>query len=231
MGSGLAGAKAGILGGIFLAAAIGLSNIALLEALRASVLQYLAANPSACPGTATAQDCFSTLISVSIPTYVMFPVAVLGIVFGGLYGIYYEFLPGVGYRIRAASLGLALLIVILFLGVAGETPPGAPKAVMSALDLVAVVAYALIIARSYRKFSREVEFQSPRPQELKILVDGRNLTGKMRTFALNSTHKVKAEGDGKGFKGWLVSGGVSVDDPRSFETTITVEGNGLLKVS
>ena len=231
MGSGLAGAKAGILGGIFLGAAIGISNIVLLEVFSSDVLQFLAGNSSLCPNTVTPQDCFSTTLYVSIPTYVMFPVAVFGVIFGGLFGAYFEYLPGVGYRIRALSIGLGLLVSILFFGVGGETLPGTTRAVMSALDLVLVVAYTLIVSRFYRKFTREVEFGSARPKELKVLVDGRNSTGRMKTFALNSTHKVRAEGDGRGFKEWLVSGGVSVEDTKSFETTFKVEGNGLLKVS
>jgi hypothetical protein len=229
LGSGLAGAKAGILGGIFLAAAIGVFNIALLEAFSPAVLQVLAASPS-CSGSA-AQGCFSTLLSVSIPTYVMFPVAVLGIMLGGIFGVYYEYLPGLGYRVRAAGVGLGLLIIIFFFGVAGETADPTQKAIMSAFDFGAVIVYSLIIARYYRRFSREVKFESPRPGELKILVDEHDYTGKTRTFTFNSTHKVKASGDDRAFKAWLVSGGVSVDDPRSFETTIKVEGDGLLKVS
>ena len=231
MGSGLAGAKAGILGGIFLGAAIGISNILLLSAYASDVLQFLGNNPTLCPTTVTPQDCFSTTLSVSIPTYVIFPVAVFGIVFGGLFGVYYEYLPGEGYRIRALAIGLALLIFILFLGVGGETLPGATKAIMSVLDLFLCVVYSLVIARFYRRFTRVVEFESSRPDGLKVLVDGRNLTGKKRTFATNSSHKVKAEGDEKGFRGWLVSGGISVEDPKSFETAFTVTGDGLLKVS
>jgi hypothetical protein len=231
LGSGLAGAKAGILGGIFLAAAVGICNIVLLLVFSSDVLQFLAGNAALCPTTVTPQDCFSTTISVSIPTYVMFPVAVFGVIFGGLFGVYFEYLPGVGYRIRALALGLGLLIFILFFGVGGETLPGTTRAVMSALDLFLVLGYTLIIARFYRRFTREVEFGSARPKELKVLVDGRNSTGKMKTFAVNSTQKVRAEGDGRGFKEWLVSGGVSVEDPKSFETSFNVEGDGLLKVS
>ena len=229
MGSGLAGAKAGILGGIFLATAIGVFNVALLEAFHPAVLQVLSSGQS-CSGAA-AQDCFSTLVSISIPTYVMFPLAVLGIAFGALFGMYYEYLPGVGYRIRASAIGLALLICIFFLGVAGETADPTQKAIMSGFDFAAVILYSLVIARYYRRFSREVQFESPRPGELKILVNDRDFTGKTRTFALNSTHKVKASSDAGAFKAWLVSGGVSVEDPRSFETTVRVEGDGLLKVS
>jgi hypothetical protein len=35
-------------------------------------------------------------------------------------------------------------------------------------------------------------------------------------------------GEGSSFKGWSVSGGVTVDDPRSYETTMDVEGDGVL---
>lgn len=70
--------------------------MALLEAFKSSVLQAFQSYPF-CSGTAgTPEDCFSTLISASIPSLVAFPVAVLGIVFGGLYGLYFEFIPGEG---------------------------------------------------------------------------------------------------------------------------------------
>ena len=230
-GSSLAGAKAGILGGIFFAAAAGLFNIALLEAFSGSVLQAFQTNPLCSGATATPQDCFSTLLTTYIPTFVIFPIAVFGILFGGLYGMYYEFLPGQGYRIKAVGIGMGLLIMLLLFGVAGVTADQTQKAVMYAFDSVAVLVYAVIIAHFYRKYTRVVEFESPNPGRLKITVDGKNYTGKVKTLSLHSTHTVRAPSESGAFKEWLVSGGVSVLDSKSFETTMRVDGDGLLKIS
>jgi hypothetical protein len=230
-GSSLAGAKAGILGGIFFAAAAGLFNIALLEAFSGTVLQAFQANPLCTGGGVTPQDCFSTLLTTYIPTLVMFPIAIFGILFGGLYGLYFEFLPGRGYRIRAVAAGMGMLIFILFFGVAGVTADQTEKAVMYAFDTFAMLVYSVIIARFYRRYTREVEFVTPDPERLKITVDGKNFTGKLKTLSLHSSHTVRAPSESGTFHEWLVSGGVSVLDSKSFETTMRVDGDGLLKIS
>jgi len=234
-GSSLAGAKAGILGGIFFAAAAGLFNIALLETFSGSVLQVLQANQfcSGAPGAASPQECFSTLLTADIPSLVMFPIAVFGIIFGGLYGMYYEFLPGHGYRTKAVAIGMLMLVFIVVFGVAGSTTTTdqTQLAIMRGFDTVAMLTYAVIIAHFYRKYTRVVEFESPNPEKLKITVNGKDYTGKAKTLALHSTHTVRAPSESGAFKGWLVSGGVSVLDPKSFETTMRVDGDGLLKIS
>ena len=231
-GSSLAGAKAGILGGIFFAAAAGLFNAALLEAFSSSVLAVFQTNPLCVPPTGTSpQDCFSTLITADIPSLVAFPIGVFGILFGALYGMYYEYLPGHGYRIRAVAIGMAMLIAMLFLGVAGLTTDPNQKAIMDAFDSVSMLIYALIIAHFFRKYTREVEFESPDPERLKITVDGKNYTGKTKSLSLHSNHTVRAPSESGTFHQWLVSGGVSVLDSKSFETTMRVDGDGLLKIS
>jgi hypothetical protein len=230
-GSSLAGAKAGILGGIFFAAAAGLFNVAILEAFSGSVLAAFQTNPFCTGGSATPQDCFSTLLTTDIPTFVVLPIGLFGILFGGLYGMYFEFLPGKGYRIRAVAMGMLMLIMILFFGVAGLTADQTQKWIMDAFDTVAMLGYAAIIARYYRRYSREVEFVSPDPEKLKITVDGKNFTGKARTLSLHSAHTVRAPSESGAFHEWLVSGGVSVLDSKSFETTMRVDGDGLLKIS
>jgi hypothetical protein len=230
-GSSLAGAKAGIFGGIFFAAVAGLFNVALLEAFSSSVLQALQSY-SFCSGSAgTPQECFSTLLSADIPSLVIFPIAVLGILFGGLYGLYFEHLPGRGYQIRAVAAGMGMLIMMLVLGTAGITADQTQKAIMDAFDTAAMLVYAAVIARFYRRYTREVEFVSPDPERLKITVDGKNFTGKMKTLSLHSSHTVRAPSESGAFKEWHVSGGVSVLDSKSFETTMRVDGDGLLKIS
>jgi hypothetical protein len=230
LGAALAGAKAGILGGVYYAGAIGAFNVLLLEASRGSILQQLSTNPL-CNGTSvTPQDCFSSIVTADIPL-IVFVVAVFAIIFGSLYGMYFEFIPGQGYRIRAVAIGLGLLIMILLFGVAGLTANETQKYIMTIFDAVAMLGYVLIIARFYRKYTREVKFESPDPQRLKITVDGKNFTNKMRTLGLHSTHTVRAPSGSGTFREWLVSGGISVLDSKSFETTIRVDGDGLLKIT
>ncbi len=229
--SGLAGAKAGILGGIFFAAAAGLFNAALLEAFKGSVIAALQSNTLCTTPPTTPQDCFSTLLSADVPSLVAFPIAVLGILFGALYGMYFEFLPGRGYRIRAVAIGMGMLIVMLFLRLAGLTADPTQTAMMYAFDAVAMLGYSVIIARFYRKYTREVEFQSPDPERLKITVDHKNYTGKTKTLSVHSAHTVRAPSESGAFHEWLVSGGISVLDSKSFETTMRVDGDGLLKIT
>ena len=231
-GSGLAGAKAGILGGIFFAGAVGLFNATLLEAFSSSVLAVFSTNSLCVPPTGTSpQDCFSTLLTADIPSLVVFPIGVFGILFGALYGIYFEFLPGHGYRIRAVAVGMAMLIAMLFLGLAGLTTDPTQKAIMDAFDTVAMLMYTVIIAHFFRKYTREVEFESPDSERLKFTVDRKNYTGKTKALSLHSTHTIRAPSESGAFHQWLVSGGVTVLDAKSFETTMRVDGDGLLKIT
>jgi hypothetical protein len=231
LASGLGGAKAGILGAIFLAAAIGLFNVILLEANSGPVLAAFNTVASCTTPPTTTQDCFSTLITTYIPTFVIFPVAVLGILFGALYGMLFEYIPGRGYVVRAMAMGMGAFIVMLVFGTAGISADQTQKAALYAFDLFATVVYVLIIARFYKKFTRVVEFASPDPGRLKITCDGKNYTGKAKTLSLHSSHTVRAPSESGTFHQWLVSGGVSVLDPRSFETTMRVDGDGLLKIT
>jgi len=229
--SSLAGAKAGILGGIFFAAAVGLFNWALLQAYSSTALQVLQGYSFCSGATGTPQNCFSTLLTTDIPSLVVFPVGVSGILFGGLYGAYFEFLPGQGYRIRAVAIGMAMFIMMLVIGLAGITVDQTTKSIMDAFDTVAMLGYALIIAHFYRKYTREVRFESPNHTRLKITVDRKDYTEKTKTLSLHSTHTVRAPSESGAFHEWLVSGGVSVLDSKSFETTMRVDGDGLLKIS
>jgi hypothetical protein len=90
--------------------------------------------------------------------------------------------------------------------------------------------YGFILGRLYRRYTRMVRFESADEATLRIMIDGKDYTGRSRTFAYTSTHKARAEASGGlVFKEWNVSGGVTVEDPRSFETLMEVSGDGLLK--
>jgi hypothetical protein len=226
----LAGAKAGILGGIFFAAVAGLANWALMEAFSSTALQVLS-TISYCSGTqGTPQACLSTLINTNIPTLAVLQGA-SGILFGALYGTYFEFLPGNGYRIKAVAAGMAMLVVLLFLGLAGITIDREQQVIMYGIDVVCMLGFVVITAHFYREYTREVKFESPNPEKLKITVDRKNYTGKTKTLSLHSNHTVRAPSESGAFHAWLVSGGVSVLDSKSFETTMRVDGDGLLKIT
>jgi hypothetical protein len=144
------------------------------------------------------------------------------------FGVFFEHLPGRGYGTRATSVALVLLILILLLG-AGIVTSAEQHYILVAFELFGTIGYASILARFYRRYTREVKLEAPDYPGTSVLVDNRNYTGKMRTFSVHSSHSVRATSEEKTFKEWLVSGGVSVEDPHSFETTMTVEGDGLLK--
>ena len=224
MGSAFAGVKAGILAGMVYAGSIGLFNVLLLYTLKGDVLQFLSANlPSACGGVAggslpTPEECFSSVVLVYIP-YFTFLGFVISLVFAAAYGILYEHLPGHSQRVKAASIALLLLIALLYLGLAGLS-----------FEYTARILISFILGGLYRRYTRSVEFVSQDENSLKIIVDGRNLTGKTRTFHLRSSHEVKGEtSEDSSFKEWAISGGVSIEDPKSFRTTIEVNGDGMLK--
>lgn len=211
-------------------------NGLLIEAFRTSVLTLFQTNPSfnyCTQSPNTPQACLSTLLSTDVPTYVVFPLGVLGILFGAMYGIWFEYIPGVGYGIRAVGIGMVVLIVMLLLSPIGgfTTNQWSMRVAMFAFDLVAVLGYAAIIGRFYHRYTRAVKFDTPDPARLKITVDGKNYSGKTKTLSLHSTHTVRAPSESGAFHEWLVSGGISVLDSRSFETTMRVEGDGLLKIS
>jgi len=177
----------------------------------------------------TPEECFSSVVLVYIP-YFIFLGFVISLVFAAAYGILYEHLPGQSPRVKAASMGLLLLIALLYLGLAGLSFEYTARILISLFDLAATVVYAVILGGLYRRYTRSVEFVSQDENSLKIIVDGRNLTGKTRTFHLRSSHDVKGETSGdSSFKEWAISGGVSIEDPRSFRTTIEVNGDGMLK--
>lgn len=163
----MAGAKAGILGGIFFAAVAGLANWALMEAFSNTALQVLS-TISYCSGTeGTPQACLSTLINTNIPTLAVLQGA-SGILFGALYGMYFEFLPGNGYRIKAVAAGVLMLVVLLFLGLAGITIDRTQQVIMYGVDVVCMVGFVVITAHFYREYTREVKFESPNPEKLRL---------------------------------------------------------------
>lgn len=201
----------------------------MLEALKGTSIADLS-NTAGC--TTTPNTCFDNIITVNIPYEVLLPCATLGLLFGVLYGMYFEYIPGKGYAIRAIGIALIFLIILIVIGSAGNASATdtTELATIRAFDTVALIGYAYILSKLYRRLTREVNFESP-SDKLKIEVDGRNYTHKMKTLSLHSSHKLKAPTEKGVFHQWLVSGGVSVEDPKSPETKMKVDGDGLLKIS
>ena len=201
-----------------------------MEAFRGPVLSSLQ-TVSACQApVGTPPECFSKLI-YAVLYAVFLPFWVSGIFFGALYGIYYEFIPGHGYPVRAFGLGTAMLVVMLLLGLHGIIIVDAQGPVLLVAELFGMFGYSAVLARYYRRRTREVRFESPDRKKFKISVDGKNFTGKVKTLYFHSTHKLEAVPEEGSFHSWLVSGGVSVLDSRSSTTVMKVDGDGLLKAS
>lgn len=229
MGSALAGAKAGAVATVYFAGSISLFNVLLLLAFKSQVLNYLQTTFTGCSGSG-AQSCLTTLLLEVIPIEDLIRTAVLAILFAMAIGVYFDFLPGPTYMRRTLLGALIMLVAMLFLGVTGVVTSAVQEFLMIVFEAIAAFIYALILSRLYRRFTRQVEFQSVPPKG-KVLVNRRDLTGRKRTFRLNSTAKVEAAGELKSFKGWLVSGGVVVSEPKEVKTSIRVNGDGLLKLA
>lgn len=227
MASGLAGAKAGAIGAGLFAAAAGLFDALVLELSKSSVIAAME-SAGVCTTFKSLQDCFTYLVGLDVLLLVVLPVGVCGLLFGTLYGMYFEFLPGGGYTARAAAIGMLMLIVILFFGLGGVAGNVTQGLAVRVFDLVAMVAYVLLLARFYRRYTREVRFESSGG---KFTVDNKDYSGKTKTLGIHSTHKVSASGGKGAFHTWLVSGGVSVEDHKSPQTKMKVDGDGLLKLS
>jgi len=235
LGSAQAGAKAGVFASLYFSGAAVALNAIVLVVFKSQVLAALETSSTTCSQSGpanqsgTAQFCYSSLFTSSLPIFFigLLAISFLAAVF---FGVYFEFIPGKTYLRKALLVSLVMLVVLLnfVLPIAGD---GQQELLMITFELALAVGYAAVSARLYRRFTREVEFQSSDPARLKVMLGRRDQTGKKRTFSLNSTQPVQASTEGKQFKSWLVSGGVTVEDSKSPVTTITVLGDGLLKAT
>jgi hypothetical protein len=228
VGSALAGAKAGAVASLYFAGSVSLFNILLLLTFKAQVISYLQTF-SDCAGSA-AQSCLSVLVIEVIPIDDFLRTLVVAMLFAVATGVYFDYLPGPTYSRKTLLMSIIMLVAMLFLDLYGVVTSVTQEVAMVAFELMAVVFYALIMARLYRRFTREVEFQTVTPAG-RVVVDHRDLTGKKRTFSVKSSHKVEAAGELKTFRGWLVSGGVTVKEPKETKTSILVTGDGMLKLA
>lgn len=233
MGSAFAGLKAGVLTGILYSGCVGAFNALLLYILKQDVIQFVSLH--GCSGVQgsqqpTPEECFSIVISIYIP-YFAFLTFIVSLFFAATYGRFFEYIPGSGYKSKALSISLFLLLTLLFIGLGGLAFEYIARVVLSIFNLIMTLFYAIVLGSLYKRYTRVVSFLSEDEKEARILVNGSDYTSKTRTLALNSTHTIRALTKGSSsFKEWAYSGGVRVEDPKSFETHMEVNGDGILKM-
>ncbi len=241
MGSFFAGIKAGTLGGVAYLGGLALFNVFLLYALKADVLNVIAQNPSqicttgGTTNSVSVEQCFSLVVAFYVP-FTAFVGFLISLVFAGVFGQKYDRFPG--RRSIIKGMGMAAIVGIIFLSspywlglnLVGFFFDYKSTVLVSVFFFLWTILYGYVLGRLYRRYTRIVRFESLHPASVRVLVGGRDYTGKEVTLAHTSTHQVRAEvaGDAS-FKEWTVSGGITVDDPRSFETAFEVSGDGLLK--
>ena len=238
MGSFFAGVKAGTLAGVVYVGGLALCNVLLLYALKGDVLEMIRVSFSTvCTPTAGAnattvavEDCFSSVVVVYVPL-MAFLAFFVSIVYAGLFGWQYEHFPGSGPGFRGATIGVVVGLNLVFFNLVGIFFDVFAKVAIVSAFVALTLVYGILIGRLYRRYTREVRFASKDSGGIRIMVDNKDCTGRTKTFAAKSTHKVRAEADGgASFKEWAASGGVKLEDPRSFETVMDVEGDGVLGV-
>lgn len=234
MGSGFAGVKAGVIAGVVYIGSIALFNVLLLYILKQDVLKVISQQyPHLCPpvpatNSTGVEDCFSSVVVGYIPVLAFLGFFV-SLLYAWFFGRLYEYFPAKGARAKGLMIALVVLLNLVFFGLTGVPFEQLAAIAITVFVVVATVGYGVLIGSLYRRYTKLVDFGNP-GGVLKIMVDGRDFTGKSRTFATKSVHEIRAESTGgKSFKEWVVSGGVTVEDKRSFETTMEVNGDGILK--
>lgn len=237
MGSFFAGIKAGTLSGVVYLGGLAVFNVLVLYAFKTETLGALSSSFSQyCTTTGpinstisgTPEDCFTSVVTVLVPTaaFLGFFIALL---YAGILGRYFESLPGSRSVVRGEIVAAAVGLNLLFFGLAGDYFTYTAGLLMNAFLLGWTVLYGFLLGRLYRRYTRVVKFESQDGKLLRVMVDGRDHTGKSWTFAATSNHKVKAEvSEDASFIEWEPTGGISLEDPRSFETVMEVSGEGAL---
>jgi hypothetical protein len=237
LGSFFAGIKAGTLGGILYVAGLAAFNVGLLYALRPDVLTAInQANPVACPlvqnVNGSVQDCFDLVVSVSVP-FTSFVSVFVVLFISGLFGLYYDSLPGRSAVIKGLFFGAIVVFCMIFVvpflfGLGLIYAFNFSSGVATALFLLCwTPVFGYLLGRLYKKYTRVVEFSSQDPDLLKVVVDGSYSTGRERTFAATSNHRLRADiAEGASFREWEATEGITLEDSRSFETTMEVNGDG-----
>lgn len=231
----LAGVKAGVVAGIVYIGTIVAANLAVLYALKQDVLDYITNNfnlvcsPVNSVNPGTVQDCFNSLAPYYLP-FVAFAGFALTLVYAGVFGRMYDRLPARGPSFKGLIVAPVVAISLAYFQLIGLTFELLATEILTAVLIGATILYGLLLGRFYNRYTRTIKFVSENESALRIIVGRSDLTGKTATLAAKSSHNIEARVvEDSSFKGWSVSGGVTVEDLRSFETTMEVNGDGLLK--
>ena len=237
MGSFFAGIKAGTLAGLAYVISLAAFNVATLTVYKADVVSDIARSFSqTCVAGAGAnatslEDCYVSVLSLYVPLTAFLGFFVV-LFFAGLFGLLYDGIPGRGLfkgELTALATGVALVFPFNVAVVYQGYPVGLEFALFyPALTLF----FGYLLSRFYARYTRKIGFSSEDPEAIKVLVDGKDFTGKVRTLAHNSVHRLRAEvEEGGSFREWAASGGVRLEDPRSFDTVLEIDGDGTLRAN
>ncbi len=222
------------MGGILYVGGMAAFNVILLYALQADVLTSISrANPTLCPMVpnvnGSAQDCFVSLVTIDVP-FVAFVAFFITLLYSGLFGIYHDYYPKLGTAAKAMIVAVIVAVNLLFFGFGGYVFDSQSAVATTSFLVLWTALFGYSLGRLYRRYTRRVGFESEDTSMLKVFVDGRDVTGRSRTFAATSSHRLRAElSEDASFKEWEGSGEVTLEDPRSFETVMEVNGNGTLR--
>jgi len=217
--------------GVLYVGGVALFNVLLLYALQPSALSAISrANPTLCPMVpsvnGSAAECFSSVVAVDVP-FVAFVAFFITLLYAGAFGLYYDSVPTRSATVKGVTLGVIVGANLLFFGFSGYIFDSESALATGLMMLTWTPIFGYIFGRLYKKYSRVVEFTSQDGDLLRVMVDGRDYTGKTRTFAATSSHRIRAEvSSDASFKEWTPSGGVTLEDQRSFETIMEVNGDG-----
>jgi len=232
MGSFFAGIKAGTLGGLLYIGGLAAFNVGQLYAFKGVALNLISQNnPTVCPSlnVTSTEACFNSVVAWYIP-YTALLGFFVAVFFAGIFGWSFESFPGKS-PVAKGEVAAVLVVIGLILGGLYGVNLGSIATILLIVFMVGWTGlFGYILGRLYSRYTRAVRIESAEEKLVKVMVDGKDYTGRIRTFAHTSVHKVRAEiEEGASFKGWNVSGGVTVEDSRSFETIMEVNGDGLLK--
>jgi len=233
LGSFFAGIKAGTLSGVLYVGGMAVFNVALLYALQSSALNAISqAYPQSCPLTpnvnGSAADCFQSVVAVDVP-FIAFVAFFITLIYAGVFGLYYDSLPTRGSTVKGLIFAAVIGVSLVFFGFSGYVFDSESGVATTLMMLLWTPLFGYLLGRFYKKYTREVEFSSQDPGLLKVVVDGRDSTGRVKTFATTSNHKLRADvAEDASFREWQATGGISLEDVRSFETTFEVNDNGKL---
>jgi hypothetical protein len=236
LGSFFAGIKAGTLSGFLYVGGTAVFNVLLLYALKPDVLtfiqqQYTSVCTSGVPENATnsVQNCFASVIAVDVP-YIAFVAFFIILTYAGIFGALYDSIPVRSPTVRGETFAIIAGFNLVIFGFSAYFFDYESSIASGLFMVVWTGIFGYFLGRLYKRYTRYVSLGSQDPALLKVMVDGRDLTGKSRTFALTSSHKLRAEvTDDASFREWEVTGNLTVEDPRSFETVVEVNGEGSLK--